>query len=201
MPAPLKVHLSEEEDRELLEFQKIDGIPRRGKQRAEIIRLNHHGWSVAAIAAVSTEVTSYSQNKFHRWSNQGMSGLWSKRGRGRKRSWQEEDIKYLDICLEKDERTYNAAQLSQKLACIARSDFSSDRVRKVLKKRGGVGRGQDLNNHRILTQNKKKPNKTTEIGCCGRTAQEKFASNFLTSLVLASGVQSVTPMPEAILLV
>ena len=52
-----------------------------------------------------------------------MSGLWSKRGRGRKRSWQEEDIKYLEICLEKDERTYNAAQLSQKLACIARSDF------------------------------------------------------------------------------
>ncbi len=45
-----------------------------------------------------------------------MSGLWEKTGRGRKRSWKEEDIKYLEICLETDERTYNAAQLSQKLA-------------------------------------------------------------------------------------
>ena len=50
MPAPLKVHLSEAEDRELLEFQKIHEIPSRVRERAEIIRLNHYGWSVAAIA-------------------------------------------------------------------------------------------------------------------------------------------------------
>ncbi|MGV2827113.1 hypothetical protein ACLFKQ_03965 [Myxosarcina sp. GI1(2024)] len=64
-------HESEEEDRQLLEFQKIDGITQRVKERAEIIRLNHHGWSVAVIGfasargnrEVSTEVTSYSQNK------------------------------------------------------------------------------------------------------------------------------------------
>jgi hypothetical protein len=34
------VHLSEVEDRELLEFQKIEGIPTRVKERAEIVRLN-----------------------------------------------------------------------------------------------------------------------------------------------------------------
>ncbi|MGV2827112.1 hypothetical protein [Myxosarcina sp. GI1(2024)] len=72
----------------------------------------------------------------------------------------------------------NAAQLSQKLAQERGVTLSSDRVRKVLKKRcdpaevssareraprqrGGVGRGQDINNHRILTQNKNKPNKLT----------------------------------------
>ncbi|NEP04990.1 MULTISPECIES: hypothetical protein [Okeania] len=52
MPAPLRVHLSEAEDKELLEFQKIEGIPSRVRETAEIVRLNHHGWSVAAIAAI-----------------------------------------------------------------------------------------------------------------------------------------------------
>ena len=47
--------MSEEEDQELLEFQKIDGIPRRVKERAEIIRLNHHGWTVSAIAKRSAK--------------------------------------------------------------------------------------------------------------------------------------------------
>ncbi len=134
MPAPLKVHLSEEEDQELLEFQKIEGIPRRVKERAEIIRLNHHGWSVAAISQRSASRGAKYQQKsphtvrtsLHRWSNRGMSGLWSKTGRGRKRSWKEEDIKYLEICLETDERTYNAAQLSQKLAAERGVTLSSD---------------------------------------------------------------------------
>ena len=61
-----------------------------------------------------------------------MEGLWEKTGRGRKRNWKEEDIKYIEICLEKDERTYNAAQLSQKLAQDRGVTLSSDRLRKVL---------------------------------------------------------------------
>ncbi len=162
MPAPLKVHLSEEEDQELLEFQNIDGIPPRVKERAEIIRLNHHGWSVAAIAKYKQKSPHTVRASLHRWSDQWIRGLWEKKGRGRKRSWKEEDIKYLETCLETDERTYNAAQLSQKLAKERGVTLSRDRVRKVLKKRGGVGRGQDINNHRILTHNKKKPNKRTK---------------------------------------
>lgn len=161
MPAPLKIHLSEKEDRELLEFQKIDAIPPRVRERAEIIRLNHHGWTVAAIAKYKQKSPQTVRTSLHRWSNQGMKGLWEKMGRGRKRSWKEEDIKYLEICLEKDERTYNAAQLSRKLAKEKGVTLSSDRVRKLLKKRGGVGKGQDINNHHILPQNKKKPNKLT----------------------------------------
>ena len=40
--------------------------------------------------------------------------------------------------------------------------LSSDRVRKVLKKRGGVGRGQDINHQHIQTPNNKKPNELTK---------------------------------------
>ena len=108
--------MSEEEDQELLEFQKIDGIPRRVKERAEIIRLNHHGWTVSAIANYQQKSPHAVRASLHRWSNQGIRGLWEKTGRGRKRNWKEEDIKYLELCLEKNERTYNAAQLCQKLA-------------------------------------------------------------------------------------
>ncbi len=87
--------------------------------------------------------------------------MWEKTGRGRKRNWKEEDIKYIEICLEKDERTYNAAQLSQKLAQDRGVTLSSDRLRKVLKKRGGVGREQDINNPPRLTYNNKKRNEPT----------------------------------------
>ena len=50
MPAPLKIDLIEEEDKNLLELQKLAGIPYRVKERAEIIRFRHYGWSVEKIA-------------------------------------------------------------------------------------------------------------------------------------------------------
>lgn len=161
MPAPLRVHLSESEDRELLEFQKIEGIPPRVRERAEMIRLNYHGWSVEAIAKYKNKSPHTVRNSIHRWSSQSWEGLWEKIGRGRKRKWKEEDIKHLEICLEKDERTYNAAQLSHKLSQERGVTLSSDRLRKVLKKRGGVGRGQDINNQHRMTPNSKKPNEPT----------------------------------------
>ncbi len=86
------------------------------RERAEIIRLNHHGWTVAARAKYQQKSPHTVRTSLDRWSNQGMRGLWEKMARGRKRSWKEEDIKYLEICLEKAQRTYNAAQLSRKLA-------------------------------------------------------------------------------------
>ena len=101
MPAPLKVNLSE--------------IPPRVRERAEIIRLNHHGWSVAAIAKYKNKSPHSVRNSLHRWSDQGFEGLWEKSGRGRKPKWKEEDIRHIENCLENDERTYNAAQLAKKL--------------------------------------------------------------------------------------
>lgn len=161
MPAPLRVHLSETEDRELLDFSKIEGIPQRVRERAEMIRLNHHGWSVEEIAKYKNKSPHTVRNSLHRWSTQGFEGLWVHTGRGRPPKWKEEDIKHIEICLEKDERTYNAAQLSQKLSQERGVTLSRDRLRKVLKKRGGVGRGQDINNQQLVMANLKKPNEPT----------------------------------------
>ncbi|MBV8884779.1 MAG: helix-turn-helix domain-containing protein [Chroococcidiopsidaceae cyanobacterium CP_BM_RX_35] len=51
MPAPLKNSLTDEEDRTLRELSYADGMPRRIKQRATVLRLNASGWKVQQIAA------------------------------------------------------------------------------------------------------------------------------------------------------
>ena len=50
MPAPLKVNLSQEDDRQLLNLHSSPEIPSRVRYRAEIVRLNAYGWSVNQIA-------------------------------------------------------------------------------------------------------------------------------------------------------
>ena len=69
-----------------------------------------------------------------RWEKQGLGGLWEAPGRGAKRKWQEADLAYLEQCLEQDQRTYNSAQLAQKLKQERRVNLSADRIRRVLKK-------------------------------------------------------------------
>jgi len=58
---------------------------------------------------------------------------------GRPKQWQEEDLKYIENCLGKDGQVYNSQQLSAKLREERQVTLSSDRVRKLLKKRDGYG--------------------------------------------------------------
>ncbi|WP_341531764.1 helix-turn-helix domain-containing protein (plasmid) [Nostoc sp. UHCC 0302] len=51
----------------------------------------------------------------YRWEDLGLEGLWSKPGRGGKSRWTEDDMVFLEECLEKEPRTYNSVQLVQKL--------------------------------------------------------------------------------------
>ena len=50
MPAPLRVHLSEEADEALRQLSLSDGPAAIVKQRAQALRLNAAGWNVPAIA-------------------------------------------------------------------------------------------------------------------------------------------------------
>ena len=161
MPAPLRVYLSQAEDKELLEFQKQPAVPQRVKERAEMVGLNHYGWSVAKIAEYKHNSPHTVRASLHRWQNQGKSGLWEGGNRGRKRQWQEADLHYLETTVQQDQRTYNAAQLAQKLAAERGVNLSRDRLRKLLKKRGGVGNGPDTLSQSNQTPNSKLPNKQT----------------------------------------
>ncbi len=161
MPAPIKVSLSEEEDQQLLNLQQHPETPSRARYRAEIVRLNAYGWSVSQIAEYKKLSSHTVRKSLHNWSNQGLEGLWEAGGRGRKRGWKEEDIQYLETAIEQEPRTYNSRQLAEKLKQERGVELSPDRIRKLLKKRGGDGKEPDINHHQQQTLSTKKLNKPT----------------------------------------
>ncbi len=72
----------------------------------------------------------------HKWKQEGLKGLWEQPGRGGKPRCSEEDMVFLEEGLEKEARTYNSRQLSEKLVKERQIQLSPDRLRRILKKRG-----------------------------------------------------------------
>jgi transposase len=139
MPAALRIILSEEEDRTLSELRLAQTVPQRTRDRAHMLRLNAQGWTVAAIADIFECHEHTVRATLKRWQTDGLGGLWEAPGRGAKRRWQETDMQHLEQCLEQEQRTYTSAQLSVKLEQERAVKLSPDRIRRVLKKRGGDG--------------------------------------------------------------
>jgi transposase len=139
MPAALKVTLSLAEDRRLLEINQSQEVGKRVKQRAEAIRLSSHGWKVVQIAQYFEWHEQTVREIIQRWKQQGEKGLYDLPKTGRPRQWQDEDLQYLETCLEKDGELYNSKQLSEKLHQDRQVKLSSDRIRKLLKKKVGYG--------------------------------------------------------------
>ena len=138
MGARLRVFLTCEQDKTLLNLRTGD-IPQKVKDRAEVIRLNAHGWYVEKIAAHFNWSPQTVREVLHKWQKQGLEGLWELPGRGGKPKWKEEDIVFLEECLKKEPRTYNSLQLAQKLEGDRQIKLSPDRLRRVFKKRGSIG--------------------------------------------------------------
>src|SRR4028119_868124 len=134
MGARLRVFLSQEQDKTLLKLRNTD-IPQKVKYRAEVMRLNAHGWYVEKIAAHFNWTPQTVREVLHRWQKLGREGLWELPGRGGKPKWKEEDIEFLTECLKNEPRTYNSVQLAQKLEKERSVKLSADRLRRILKKR------------------------------------------------------------------
>lgn len=83
MGARLRVFLTREQDKTLLNLRAED-VPQQVKDRAEIIRLNAHGWYVEKIAAHFNRTIQTVREVLHRWQRYGLEGLWDKPGRGGK---------------------------------------------------------------------------------------------------------------------
>ena len=141
MGARLRVFLSREQDQTLLNLRTAD-VPQKVKDRAEVIRLNAHGWYVEKIAAHFSWTPQTVREVLHKWQKIGLEGLWELPGRGGKAKWKEQDIVFLEECLKKEPRTYNSRQLAQKLESERQIKLSPDRLRRVLKKRGSLGKEQ-----------------------------------------------------------
>ncbi|MDV2991215.1 MAG: IS630 family transposase ISAcma27 [Chroococcidiopsis sp. SAG 2025] len=134
MPAPLRIVLTESEDRTLSELRVAKTVAQRTRDRAQMLRLNAQGWVVPAIAEIFECQEQTVRETIRRWQQQGLGGLWDASGRGAKAKWQEADMAYLEQCLEQEARTYNSQQLAQKLEQERQVNLSADRIRRILKK-------------------------------------------------------------------
>ncbi|MBE9144066.1 helix-turn-helix domain-containing protein [Planktothrix mougeotii LEGE 06226] len=101
------------------------------------------GWGVSKIAKNLRCSEAMVRRTISRWINQEKEGLFDAPRPGRKRKWEEKDIEYLETCIETDERTYNSRQLSEKLLRERAIALSGERIRKILKKKTGGGKGQN----------------------------------------------------------
>lgn len=155
MPAPIRIVLTEEEDRTLLELRVATCVPQRTRDRAHILRLNAQGWNTPAIAEIFECHEHTVRATIRRWQAKGLGGLWEAPGRGAKRKWSEADLRYLEQCLELEERTYNSLQLAHKLCQERQVKLSPDRLRHLLQKRalGGNARGTVIEQNLILSTN------------------------------------------------
>lgn len=135
MPAPLRITLTPEEDYTLSELRQAQSVPQRTRDRAHMLGLNARGWNVPKIAEIFECHQHTVRATLRRWKEKGLGGLWEAQGRGAKPKWQASDLEYLTDCLENDPRTYNSVQLAKKLKQERAVDLSSDRLRRVLKKK------------------------------------------------------------------
>lgn len=154
MPAPIRIVLTEEEDRTLSELRVAPTVPQRTRDRAHMLRLNAQGWTIPAIAEIFECHEHTVRGTIRRWETDGLSGLWEAPGRGAKRKWQEADLQYLEQCLEQEPQTYNSAQLAQKLVQERQVHLSAERLRHILQKRAGDGNAPATVNEANKTQSK-----------------------------------------------
>ena len=139
--APLHVSLSAAEDQQLFELRDAPKIPKRTRQRAEMLRLSHRGWKTAQIGEYLGCRVAMVRAAIHRWEASGIDGLYDKPRSGRPPRWQEADWVYVEAQLSAEEKTFNSRQVSELLASERQVKLSSRQTRRLLKKRGTVGSG------------------------------------------------------------
>jgi len=152
MPAPLRIILTPEENYTLNELRQAPSVPKRTRDRAHMLRLNAQGWNAPAIANIFECHQHTVRATLRRWEERGLGGLWEAPGRGAKPKWQESDLDYLAECLKNEPRTYNSVQLALKFKEERLVDLSSDRLRRLLKKKVIAGNEPERAIKRSKTQ-------------------------------------------------
>lgn len=133
-PPGLRIELSAEEDQTLHELAQASRVPRRTRERAEALRLNHRGWTTQQIAEYLDWRVATVRQAIYRWRNQGLMGLWDQPRSGRPPRLNDDDWAHLRHCLDKEEQTYTSAQLVEELdkRCV---QLSRRQLRRLLKKK------------------------------------------------------------------
>lgn len=135
----LQVVLTAEEDRTLLELSSASSVPQRTKERAQVLRLNHRGWTTEGIADYLNWQVETVRQAIYRWQQKGLSGLWDAPRGGRPPKWSEADIAQLEQSLQQENQTSNAQQLAHQLQQERQVSLSRWQLRRILKKRAIAG--------------------------------------------------------------
>ncbi|VEP18963.1 hypothetical protein H1P_990001 [Hyella patelloides LEGE 07179] len=109
-----------------------------------MLKLNAQGKNVPEIAQIFNCHEHTVRATIKRWEKKGLVGLWSASGRGAKQKWKAEDLEYIEACIKEEKRTYNSVQLVEKLQQERGVNLSSDRLRRILKKKDIVGKELDI---------------------------------------------------------
>lgn len=134
MPAPLRVHLSEEANEALRQLSLSDGPAAIVKQRAQALRLNAAGLNVPAIAQHLQLHEHTVRHALKRWQAKGLAGLWDAPRSGRPRRWQASDWEAVEAWLQ-EPRSYTSRQLCEKLLRKRQVSLSPRQMSRVLPKR------------------------------------------------------------------
>lgn len=134
----LQVHLTDAEDQQLYELREAASVPNRTKRRAEMLRLNHRGWTTEQIAEYLGCRCATVRRAIHRWQQSGIDGLWDAPRQGRPLKWQASDFAVIEQRLA-EPGTFNSRQVVELLASDCDVHLSRRHVSRLLKKRGIAG--------------------------------------------------------------
>ena len=101
MPARLRISLTELEAKKLRELSSNPQVPERTRKRASVLCLNARGLTVDQIADWIEWVPNTVRKTLTTWVIKGEDGLWDAPLRGRKKTWEEADIEYLEYRCER----------------------------------------------------------------------------------------------------
>jgi len=134
MPRSRTIHLSNEEEETLRRMKADPTIPKRARQRVDILLLSAHHMSVVEAKYIPCS-TQTILDTFHRWWLGGRRALFDEQRPGPAARLSEEDVKQVELWLEEDPKTYTSQQLAEKLKTARGIELSTDRLRRILKKR------------------------------------------------------------------
>ncbi len=87
MPAPLRIHLTPEEDAQLRELETNPVVPFKVRRRAQAVRLAAQGWTAPRIACHLGLDRSTLHRDLRRWLEKGIEGLEDGKSPGARPRW------------------------------------------------------------------------------------------------------------------
>jgi transposase len=116
MAATLRVHLSEDQQAELIRLSRDRQTPARARERLEMVRLADAGWTVPKIAAYLHRHEQTVRKYVAAFLTAGFAALPDRRGGGRPRRITDDHLAAVETLLDTQTRTWTTPQVAAWLA-------------------------------------------------------------------------------------